>query len=208
MSESTERPMAVWVKRNDALHTMECSNCGADAHYQIVDGVWRYEPFCAHCGARVFKKEDLPMSEEKKPRLAEILNVEVGEKFKIKGYFDGGFPFDEIIVFQLLEDGTYTTTPAMFQGSAVALLQSINHPERIIHMSRWTEQEVEDAKNIIRMFGEDRYPYVIKTMDGLPYLSDDLESLAMYTINLEPEIFPSLKPGRTVKLTDIIGGNT
>lgn len=147
------------------------------------------------------------MSENKKPRLAEILNVKVGEKFKIKGYFDGGFPFDEIVVFQLLEDGTYTTTPAMFQGSAVALLQSINHPERIIHMSRWTEQEVEDAKNIIRMFGEDRYPYVIKTMDGLPYLSDDLESLAMYTINLEPEIFPSLKCGETVKITDIIGGN-
>lgn len=73
---------------------------------------------------------------------------------------------------------------------------------------RWTEQEIKDAKNIIRMFGEDRYPYVIKTMDGLPYLSDDLESLAMYTINLEPEIFPSLKCGETVKITNIIGGNT
>ena len=34
MSKNTERPTAVWVKRNDALHTMECSNCGADAHYQ------------------------------------------------------------------------------------------------------------------------------------------------------------------------------
>lgn len=146
------------------------------------------------------------MSENKKPRLAEILNVEVGEKFKIKGYFDGRFPFGESVVFQLLEDGTYTTTPAMCQGSAAALLQSIDHPERIIHMPRWTEQEVKDAKNIIRMFGEDCYPYAIKTMDGLPYLSDDLESLAMYTITLEPEIFPSLKCGETVKITDIIGG--
>lgn len=207
MSESTERPTAVWRKRNDALHTMECSNCGADAHYQIVDGVWRYEPYCAHCGSRVYKQEDLPMSKNKKPRLAEILNVEVGEKFKIKGYFDGRFLFGESVVFQLLEDGTYTTTPAMCQGSAAALLQSIDRPERIIHMPRWTEQEVEDAKNIIRMFGEDRYAYVIKAMDGLPYLSDDLESLAMYTINLEPEIFPSLKCGETVKITNIIGGN-
>lgn len=81
MSESTERPTAVWVKRNNAEHTMECSNCGADAHYQIVDGVWRYEPYCAHCGARVYKQEDLPMSENKKPRLAEALGVEVGEAF-------------------------------------------------------------------------------------------------------------------------------
>lgn len=72
---------------------------------------------------------------------------------------------------------------------------------------RWTEQEIEDAKNIIRMFGDDRYPYVIKTMDGLPYLSDNLETLAMYTITLDPEIFPSLKCGETVKITDIIGGN-
>lgn len=54
-----DRPTAVWIKRNDALHTMECSHCGADAHYQIVDGVWRYEPYCAHCGARVYKQEDI-----------------------------------------------------------------------------------------------------------------------------------------------------
>lgn len=80
------RPTAVWIKRNDALHTMECSNCGADAHYQIVDGVWRYEPYCAHCGARVYKQEDLPMSENKKPRLAEALGVEVGEVFYISDY--------------------------------------------------------------------------------------------------------------------------
>lgn len=58
MSENAERPAAVWRERGDALHTMECSNCGADAHYQIVDGVWRYEPYCAHCGARVYKQED------------------------------------------------------------------------------------------------------------------------------------------------------
>lgn len=206
MSENTERPVAVWRKRGDALHTMECSNCGTDAHYQIVDGVWRYEPYCAHCGARVYKQEDLPMSENKKPRLAEILNVEVGEKFKIKGYFDGEFPFDEIVVFQLLEDGTYTTTPAMFQGSAAALLQSIDHPERIIHMPRWTEQEVEDAKTFRRMWpdGEikfDRWP------DGRCCFTQIRGSLNGCLGLGEVDLFPSVKPGQTVKLTDIIGGN-
>lgn len=71
MSENTNRPVAVWRERGDALHTMECSNCGADAHYQIVDGVWRYEPYCAHCGARVYKQEDLPKHESKKSRWTE-----------------------------------------------------------------------------------------------------------------------------------------
>lgn len=205
MSENTSRPVAVWRKRGDALHTMECSNCGADAHYQIVDRVWRYEPYCSHCGARVYKQEDLPMSENKKPRLAEILNVEVGEKFKIKGYCDGMFPFGESVVFQLLEDGTYTTTPAMCQGSAAALLQSIDHPERIIHMPRWTEQEVEDAKAIRRLMSE--YTHISrKEISYSTYLSLESEDVESYA--LSSELFPSLRAGETVELTDIIGGNT
>lgn len=202
MSENTSRPVAVWRKRGDALRTMECSNCGADAHYQIVDGVWRYEPYCAHCGARVYKQEDLPMSENKKPRLAEILNVEVGEKFKIKGYFDGEFPFDEIVVFQLLEDGTYTTTPAMFQGSAAALLQSIDHPERIIHMPRWTEQEVKDAKAIQRILPEARD--IERITETLTVVRDE-DGFCLLT--LQKDMFPNVKEGPAAKLADIIGGN-
>ena len=92
MNENTERPTAVWVKRNDALHTMECSNCAADAHYQIVDGVWRYEPYCAHCGARVYKQEDLPSGsvferiyykQDKRPRLAQLLKVQIDQSFRV-----------------------------------------------------------------------------------------------------------------------------
>ncbi len=137
------------------------------------------------------------MSENKKPRLAEVLGVEVGEKFNIMGapnnpYFISGFGW-------LVDKNDYIITNW--------ISRIINDPELIKRRPRWTEQEVEDAKNIIRMFGEYRYPYVIKTMDGLPYLSDNLETLAMYTINLKPEIFPSLKCGETVKITNIIGGN-
>lgn len=137
------------------------------------------------------------MSENKKPRLAEALGVEVGEKFVIDGRNRNPYSVDEE-GFIVDRDGgvCYEVVTYLF-----------NHPNRLIREPRWTEQEVEDAKNIIRMFGEDRYAYVIKTMDGLPYLSDNLETLAMYTINLEPEIFPSLKCGETVRITDIIGGN-
>ena len=147
------------------------------------------------------------MSENKKPRLAEVLGVEVGEKFRIADY-----PVDYGDVAVFADGKVRRVRPNLPYAhadkiGANALYHIINHPEYIKRCPRWTEQEVEDAKNIIRMFGDDRYPYVIKTMDGLPYLYDDLESLAMYTINLEPEIFPSLKCGETVKITDIIGGN-
>lgn len=136
------------------------------------------------------------MSENKKPRLAEILGVEVGQEFEIDG-IDGVFHVDEFGFIQEPCKGRFCP----------GLSHAINCSGLIKRRPRWTEQEVQDAKNIIRMFGEYRYPYVIKTMDGLPYLSDNLETLAMYTINLKPEIFPSLKCGETVKITDIIGGN-
>lgn len=145
------------------------------------------------------------MSENKKPRLAEVLGVEVGEKFKIKGYFDGEFPFDEVVMFQLLEDGTYKTTPPRYKGSTAALLQSIDHPERVIHMSRWTEQEVEDAKALKRLLSKDDIVCVSRSTDGA----------AVYVIRLElycgeeldKDTFPSLRSGETVALSDIIGGN-
>lgn len=199
MSENTSHPVAVWRKRGDALRTMECSNCGADAHYQLVDRVWRYEPYCAHCGARVYKQEDLPMSENKKPRLAEALGVEVNEKFDFVG---GGFThccYVDSNGWLRDQDDNMCDTHAVFL---------INNPQYMRRRPRWTEQEVEDAKNIIRMFGEDNFTHVTKDENGWPMLSDVYEDCAAFTVGLEKNIFPSLKPEQTVKLTDIIGGNT
>lgn len=142
------------------------------------------------------------MSENKKPRLAEILNVEVGEKFKIKGYFDSGFPFGEIVVFQLLEDGTYTTTPAMCQGSAAALLQSIDQPERIIHIPRWTEREVEIAKAIKLL--APAMDYIERIAENRSELYSKLDFGAAY---LQIPCIPSMKVGEKIALDDIIGGN-
>lgn len=207
MSENTERPVAVWRERGDNLHTMECGNCGADAHYQIVDGVWRYEPYCAHCGARVYKQEDLPMSENKKPRLAEVLGVEVGEKFRIADY---PVDYGDVAVCTDGKVRRVRSNPPLEHGDKIganALYHIINHPELIKRGPRWTEQEVEDANNIIRMFGEDNFTYVTKDENGWPILSDGYEDCATFTVGLEKIIFPSLKPGQTVKLDDIIGGN-
>lgn len=290
MSKNIERPTAVWRGRHDISGAMECSNCGAEAHYQIVDGVWRYEPYCAHCGARVYEQEDLPMSgqpsvddtsipfvcqrlgilpeqpfvvngypdrtfpvlvyqngqirryipgarnkghklgggaicwlmehpeavtmrqapitendvskgddmsENKTPRLAEVLGVEVGEKFDIDDDFCNPFYVNE--EGYLLDSSGYRRS-----DKAVKI---INNPDLIQRRPRWTEQEVKDAKNIIRMFGADNFTHVTKNENGWPVLADDYEECANFTIGLEKDIFPSVKPGQTVKLSDIIGGN-
>lgn len=194
MSENTSRPVAVWRKRGDALHTMECSNCGADAHYQIVDRVWRYEPYCAHCGARVYKQEDLPMNENKKPRLAEVLGVEVEEKFNIRGHYYNPYFVDNEGV---LIDGRCFAVDTV-------LSDMINHPELIDRRPHWTEQEVEDAKNIIRLLGANSYCCVTREINGELYL---LKHQAHFDMSLPEYIFPSLKCCETVMLTDIIGGN-
>lgn len=193
MSESTERPTAVWVKRNNAEHTMECSNCGADAHYQIVDGVWRYEPYCAHCGARVYKQEDLPMSEEKKPRLAEALGVEVGEKLLIDGRNRNPYSVtDEGLIVDCDGGVCYEVVTYLF-----------NHPNRLIREPRWTEQEVKDAKAIQRILPEARD--IDRVTETMTVVRDE-DGFCLLT--LQKDMFPNVKEGPAVKLTDIIGGNT
>ena len=39
-----------WIKTEDGA---ECEICGREAVYQIVDGRWKYEPWCPHCGAKM-----------------------------------------------------------------------------------------------------------------------------------------------------------
>lgn len=201
MSKSTERPTAVWIKRNDALHTMECSNCGADAHYQIVDGVWRYEPYCAHCGARVYKQEDLLMSENKKPRLAEVLGVEVGEKFRIADY-----PVDYGYVAVCADGKVRRVRPNLPDAhgdkiGANALYHIINHPECIKRRPSWTEQEIETAKAIKLLAPAMKYIERVTAERSVLY-----SRLAFCATYLPIPCIPSMKPGERIALDDIIGG--
>lgn len=127
---------AVWVESENDKHKMECSNCGAEARYQLVGGVWRYEPYCAHCGARVYKQEELPKSEDKK--------------------------------------------------------------------LRWTEQEVENAKAIKRIFEPGEIEYVELNEEGYPVLSSAGYMEYGYATTVKKSAFPSLKPDETVWLGSII----
>lgn len=88
------------------------------------------------------------------------------------------------------------------------LVKAINHPDRIIRKPRFTEQEVEDAKTIKRMFGADNFTHIRKDETGRPAMVDCPmgDDNGWFFVGLEGGMFPSLRPGETVTLDEIIGG--
>ena len=147
--------------------------------------------------SNTYRKEDgtcwVPYTKEEtnmdKPRICEVLGVEMGEHFKIEGY-KGEYHINDCGV---LKWGGQTSDDAIYEA--------INHPDRIIRKPCWTEQDVKGAKAIRHVFGRDgtikrhskavTAPYSTLTFDHL-YINENL--------------FPSLRPGESVKLDEIIGG--
>ena len=130
-----------------------------------------------------------------KPRICEVLGVEVGERFEVEGQpgtlyvdADGHMKYDE-------DDRLSTSTIHI----------AINHPECIIRKPRWTEQEVERAKAIKVL-----YP-VVKTLAYVDivgqtfYMYDDEDNYKGSLDNLD-ETFPTLRSIRRATLDEIIGG--
>ena len=74
---------------------------------------------------------------------------------------------------------------------------------------RFTEQEVEDAKTIKRMFGTDNFTHIHKDEDGWTEMMDgpgEDWTIGWCSIGMEEGMFPSIRPGETVTLDEIIGG--
>lgn len=62
-----------------------------------------------------------------KPIICQILGVEIEEKFYI-----ACFSRTDNVEFVILEDGTFRTNPPWYPGAAFALLQALDHPEKIM----------------------------------------------------------------------------
>ena len=133
-----------------------------------------------------------------KPRICEVLGVEPEEKFEIRGNTLGRFRINKYGTFQL------EISNDCWGFSTVECLNNlINHPENIARKPRWTEQEVEDAKAIRRIMSE--YTDIVRKKDGcVTHLFLTSEDVVDYF--LDSELFPSLRPGETVTLDEIIGG--
>ena len=126
-----------------------------------------------------------------KPRICQILGVEPGESFYIRGL--------EGIEFWIMDDGTFSTRPSNAPGSTKALLLTLDRTDRIIRKPRFTEQEVEDAKILARAlladgFERDKMGDVFST-----------SKTAIRTL-LDSRMFPSILPGQSYTLDEIIGG--
>lgn len=130
-----------------------------------------------------------------KPIICEVLGVEIGEVWTF-----GGDPTK----FRICADGhrEYYHSGRWQEGCAeFNLCDAINHPDRIIRKPRWTEQEVEDARAVKRLLEVDSVSRAAYG-NGLFAVKNDWS----VSIVLSRDCFPSLRPGETVTLDEIIGG--
>ena len=136
-----------------------------------------------------------------KPRLAEILGVEVGERFRIA--VNGG-----TIIFWVTEKGHFETDPPKQVGSTYMLLDAINHPESIIRAPRLTEAELAICKAVgakwltldcvtssgLSVYLWDKKPQAHEVKGvGMCYYASD--SGAKNVARIDGAVFPGLKPG-------------
>ena len=130
-----------------------------------------------------------------KPRICEVLGVEVNENFKFND-----FPFDECKVYFVGTDGEIRNA----KGGSVTggeLCYIINNPDRIIRKPRWTEQEVDMATLLIDFRGSGSVT-VGRQVNGPLWWRGENDEHGL----LPREFFPSLRPGQSVTLDEIIGG--
>lgn len=118
-----------------------------------------------------------------KPRICEVLGVEVGEWFTYPGMSTS---------FQVTENGFLKCADGDLKMCVPTL---INHPDRIIRKPRFTKQEVEDAKTIRRILRDDGK--LTRSIHGIPTYG---------CIYLKKEAFPSIRPGQSYTLDEIIRG--
>ena len=138
-----------------------------------------------------YTKEEANMD---KPRIAQVLGVEVGEDVKYR-HTDGS---EENLC--VCEDGRVIISSLSCKITATSvLINAINHPDRIIRKPRWTEQEVEDAKTIKRVFGRDG---AIRRTPNL----GERSTLVFDHLYINEDLFPSIQPGQSYTLDEIIGG--
>ena len=130
-----------------------------------------------------------------KPKICEVLGVEVNENFKFND-----FPIDECKVYFVGTDGEIRNA----KGNSVTggeLCYIINNPDRIIRKPRFTQQDVEDAKAVKRVFGRDG---TVKRLNKV--ITDPYSNLTFDNLYINESMFPCIFEGQSYTLDEIIGG--
>lgn len=154
-------------------------------------------------GYEVVEDDHIPQVEKKeanmdKPRICEVLGVEVDEEFT----YDFGENQVNRGTFKIGADGNRYykagTDPWNPCYNEEDLLVIINHPDRIIRKPRFTEQEVERAKAIKVLWPDAEGIRKMEMMGPVHIVGT--------AVWVGHDNFPSLEPERTIKLDKIIGG--
>ena len=136
-----------------------------------------------------------------KPRICEVLGVEVNEEFT----YDFGANQVNRGTFKIGADGNRYYKAGKDQWNLCYneedLLTIINHPDRIIRKPRFTEQEVEEAKYIKRILKVDSVRRNIYGNGLVAMKSDNSVSVV-----INSEMLPSIHSGEKYTLDEIIGG--
>ena len=158
--------------------------------YEVVD---KHTPTHEKTHADAIENARVQLEEANmdKPRICEVLGVEVGEPFDLLNSARNPYHIDA--------DGDMVDKDGNWCGEAICV--AINHPDRIIRKPRFTDQEVERAKAIKVL-----YPEIL-------YIQADDRCLRGFNKGKEGIFFdyvlswfPSLRPNETVTLDEIIGG--
>ena len=134
-----------------------------------------------------------PVKEEAnmdKPRICEVLGVEVGEWFTYPGMNTS---------FQVTEGGFLKCADGDLKMCVPTL---INHPDRIIRKPRWTEQEVERAKAIKVLLPEIN---AIKYDGAWTQCLEIVDGTYFQREVITRHLFPSVEKGQVYTLDEIIG---
>ena len=133
-----------------------------------------------------------------KPRICEVLGVEVGEKFRPKHLYNG--------FLSIKENGAveFDGDPSVKDLSNL-ILWLVYHPEDIVRVGddkpRFTQQDVEDAKYIKRILKVD---LVSRNQYGNGLVAKRDNGSVSVVVN--SEMFPSIRSGQSYTLDEIIGG--
>ena len=136
-------------------------------------------------------------TQDGRPRICEVLGVEVGEPFD--------FGSRTYIILETIggEFLLYYFGQNSAPGSEV-LSKMIAHRDRIIRKPRFTEEEVADARAIRRMWPDGEVKFK-RDMDGRCALIQ-IQGCCKGCLGLgKVDLFPSLLPGQSVALADICG---
>lgn len=136
------------------------------------------------------------MEKKDKPRICQVLGVEEGEVFRFLT------EENEVVDYRIhRKKRQYLSHLNRMRwvdcNCEQELIFMIEHPDRFLRKPCFTEREIADMKTVVHILGGGKE--FIRLVDG---------RLSYGLLQINCELLPSLRPGQSVSLSEITGGNT